>query len=103
MGIREPICHSDFYFNTGKDQPGCIFFKAVCSHIRAVDFYTESLTNPEAFYGKRCASLEGAMMGNCDEESGAFVNADENEVKKLEGIFDVKTGDKSPYGRGRSD
>lgn len=102
FGIREPICHVDFYVNSGSNQPGCAEgVKSVpCSHARVIDIYHESLENPKAFYGNRCQDLESALNQNCTGEPGAFINDPENEVNNLSGIFHVTTNAQSPFGKG---
>lgn len=40
-GIGQPIGHSDFFPNGGSVQSGCI--TTSCSHLRAVDFYSEKI------------------------------------------------------------
>lgn len=105
FGIREPICHADFYFNGGANQPGCavalIFDSVLCSHSRAVEIFIESLMSPDSFYGNRCESLTSALNKNCNEQPGAYLNNPSNEAEKLSGIFHVRTNAASPYGQGR--
>lgn len=104
FGIREPICHVDFYVNGGANQPGCeivfLFDSVLCSHSRAVHVYIESLSFPGAFYGDRCESLDNALNKDCKGKIGAFINNPNNKAKKVSGIFHVHTNAESPFGRG---
>lgn len=105
FGIREPICHVDFYVNGGANQPGCSNMFAlnsvVCSHYRAVEVFSESLGNPFAFYGRRCNSLDEALRKDCIGEPGAYLNSQRNENERLTGIFHFFTNPSSPFGQGK--
>jgi pimeloyl-ACP methyl ester carboxylesterase len=93
LGIKEPICQVDVYFNSGAKQPGCYtsfgLSSTLCSHIKAIDFYTEATSNPKAFYGQQCPDLNSALSMNCKGEPGVFVGDPENGVKRPSGIFHV--------------
>lgn len=107
FGIREPICQTDFYINSGSKQPGCKITEGIdfapCSHLRVIDIYIESLGNPKGFYGDRCPDLDGALNMNCNERPGAFINDPENESKNISGIFQVITSAQTPFAQGRVD
>jgi hypothetical protein len=106
LGIRAPLCQADFFINKGSQQPGCRnMFKLdspVCSHYRALHYFSEALHNPKAFYGKGCESFEDVLGGSCEKEPGAFAYNDENAKRKLYGIFSVETNSEDPFGRGQS-
>lgn len=105
LGIRAPICKVDFFINKAIGQPGCtnIFGvdNIVCSHNRVVFIAIEAMKNPKNFYGKSCDSYENALKGNCNDEPGAFVLDEDNELKNRSGIFHVITNAKEPFGRGK--
>lgn len=80
LGLYEPIGHLDFYPNGGSNQPGCDqkFFKRKdgtfissmyqfisCSHVRAVDFFIESINPKCPFTAIACESYEKFLAGEC--------------------------------------
>lgn len=105
FGIRDPICHADFYINSGANQPGCKTFLGtdfvVCSHARVIEIYIEALHKPNGFYGFACENLDDAINMNCTGDPGAFINNEANAMNKLIGIFHVTTNGKPPYSQGR--
>lgn len=104
VGIRDPICHADFYINKGSHQPNCgTILDLLCSHARVVEIYAEALTNPKAFYGYRCESLDQALSGNCNNPLGVFINGNETVNRKTSGIFHVETNGEPSYGRGKQE
>jgi Lipase len=105
FGIRAKVCQTDFFVNGGSKQPGCINYfgidNVVCSHQRAVIYYTEALHKPNSFYGDRCDQVEDALTGSCSKNSGAFMGNEGNADAKLSGIYYVETNLEPPYGRGK--
>lgn len=102
FGIREPICHVDFYVNGGRHQPGCEingFDNVMCSHGRAVEVFKDSLVKPKSYFGFKCTSLKNTENENCNGKPGAFINDKSNEAD-VRGIFQVTTNRKAPFGRG---
>lgn len=102
FGIRDPICHVDFYVNGGRHQPGCKINgidNVACSHGRAVEVFIDSLAKPKSYYGNKCTSLKNAEEKNCSGKPGAFVNDKINEAE-VRGIFQVTTNLQAPFGRG---
>lgn len=84
--------HSDYYFNMGFKQPGCIF--NICDHMRATYIF-EASTNPKnAFVGVHCDNDFSALFDNCNtaltDRVGIFSNFSR-------GRFYVKTTDCYPY------
>ena len=96
-GIRQPIAHMDFFFNTGDQQPGCFGagIMDVCSHFRAMYFYNEEVRKPKSFWGKRCANAGEALVGQCLGEPGTYISQ-----QSVNGIFHIKTHAFAPFGIG---
>ncbi|CAO1423806.1 unnamed protein product [Diamesa tonsa] len=96
-GIRAPIAHMDFFFNTGDKQLGCFEggMMDVCSHFRAIYFYIEEVRKPKSFWGKRCSSIGEALIGQCFGEPGSYIGE-----QSVNGIFHIRTNAISPFGIG---
>lgn len=91
LGIDATIGHLDFYPNGGVKQPGCdvastinvlghiksreqFFHTIACNHFRAVQYFTESLSNSSCkFTAYPCESMQALEMGVCNSkcEGGA--------------------------------
>ncbi|XP_078600321.1 pancreatic triacylglycerol lipase-like [Branchiostoma floridae x Branchiostoma japonicum] len=67
LGKLKPIGHVDFYPNEGWLQPGCKL-RPGCSHGRAPEFYTESISSGCQFPAYRCPDWETFFRnrGQCD-------------------------------------
>ncbi|CAF1000935.1 unnamed protein product [Brachionus calyciflorus] len=86
LGLSQPIGHSDFYPNGGKNQPNCpansdkllsgIFNIAIldyegmeeslgCSHMAAVNFFIDSILNKCKYTAFKCKSLEDFENAKC--------------------------------------
>lgn len=65
--------HVDFYANGGYTQPGC-HGNARCNHLRAPEYYAESINSEIGFWGFECASWFTYALGFChgsnDDEAG---------------------------------
>lgn len=60
-GVLVPSGHADYYANGGLNQPGCYEQTALspgsCNHIRAPEYYAESIYSDKGFWGFRCGNL----------------------------------------------
>jgi hypothetical protein len=61
--------HVDFYANGGYSQKGC-HGNARCNHIRAADYYGESINSEVGFWGFECDSWLTYALGLCRGGSG---------------------------------
>ena len=114
FGIRDPICHSDFYMNKGLHQPGCVSKNGVdnviCSHIRAVEIFIEALDNPKAFHGFNCAqnysnedqNQKSINLDQCKSSPDVYINSDKNN-EVIAKVLNIPTNDRSPFGRGHQE
>ncbi|KAH8352379.1 hypothetical protein KR084_003811, partial [Drosophila pseudotakahashii] len=85
LGLLEAVGHVDFYLNMGVEQPNCgpinqskSFYLTsnsltfcfpvethFCYHNRAADYYAESITTPDGFYGFYCPNYKSFATGAC--------------------------------------
>ncbi|XP_050534680.1 pancreatic triacylglycerol lipase-like isoform X1 [Daktulosphaira vitifoliae] len=83
LGMSQPIGHLDFYPNGGENQPGCdqgmmnyinsengSFYQGMrrflaCNHVRAHEFFTESIKPSCNFIAIECDSYEDFLKGEC--------------------------------------
>ncbi|XP_043197105.1 pancreatic triacylglycerol lipase-like isoform X1 [Amphibalanus amphitrite] len=83
LGLHQPIGHMDFFPNGGKKQPGCgtSVLDAIkkeegsliyglrrfigCNHLRAYEFFTESINSDCPFLAIECNSYEQFAAGEC--------------------------------------
>lgn len=81
LGVSQPVGHIDFYPNGGQLMPGCSANKGrpsdldaiwegtkkfdACNHIRAYQYYSDSIVTPEGFVGFPCSDMDSFAVGNC--------------------------------------
>ncbi|KAG8429241.1 hypothetical protein GDO86_017960, partial [Hymenochirus boettgeri] len=82
FGMSQVIGHLDFFPNGGVDMPGCpenveipnvtvdeiwngIVNFVTCNHMRAIKYYTDSITNSNAFVSYPCANWDTYKAGLC--------------------------------------
>ncbi|KZS04452.1 Pancreatic lipase-related 2-like protein [Daphnia magna] len=68
-----PIGHIDFFPNGGLVQPGCEGVTTCCSHCRAVDYFTESITSEVGFRAVRCDSWDTFLSGACNQNESVLM------------------------------
>lgn len=69
----------------------------LCSHKRAYEFFTESLSNPDGFVSTLCGSYENYKNGICD--SNFKVSLGGKEVDSLVGDYYLDTNAKAPFSK----
>ena len=105
LGMWQPCGHLDFYPNGGKVMEGCqggipgalmeesgnlayAFRRLIgCNHIRAYEYFTESINSKCPFMAVECSSWEEFMEGQCNGCTG--------QTKQLEAIQAMSSIDKS--------
>lgn len=118
LGVSEPIGHVDFYPNGGEKMPGCSANKGKptdldamwqgtmkfdgCNHVRAYQFYTESIVKPQGFIGYPCAdknSFEDEKCFPCAEDKCPQMGHYSYKLPADGGKYYLTTGESTPYGR----
>ncbi|XP_034537871.1 inactive pancreatic lipase-related protein 1-like [Notolabrus celidotus] len=81
LGMTEPVGHIDFYPNGGELMSGCssnrgkpsdldAFWEGskkfdTCNHVRAYQYYSESIVKPKGFVGFPCSDKDSFAKGKC--------------------------------------
>ncbi|CAF4904967.1 unnamed protein product [Pieris macdunnoughi] len=99
FGMSRAFGQVDFYVNGGEFQPGALpdpVCLAVCSHIKALEYYTHILQYPRSFIGVKCDSIQDARLSKC------FGNKERNLAGPLTdfskpGIYYLPTKLEYPY------
>jgi len=97
-GIGAPIGHVDYWPNGGSSQSGCL--TNTCSHLRAVDFYVESIAE-NRFHGLGCPAVDDISSRRCTIGPGEWMGGEElNFVKTGRGSFYLETNRNRPFAQG---
>lgn len=84
FGLKQALAHADYYPNGGHDQPGCSkgiidnirlegdLFNGgkqfiACNHLRAYDYFTESITTTCPFIAYHCTDYASFQQGKCTD------------------------------------
>ncbi|XP_054772596.2 pancreatic triacylglycerol lipase-like [Lytechinus pictus] len=107
LGLMDELGHQDFYPNGGTDMPNC-YFSILCDHMKAIDYYTESISNKTScrFRPTTCAPKwddykNDRRTRDCSDsdmdcpDMGYTASPDD-----VEGVFYLKTNKYSPFCRG---
>ncbi|XP_062571557.1 inactive pancreatic lipase-related protein 1-like [Saccostrea cucullata] len=115
FGIRTPNGHVDFYPNGGTRQPGCKrslwsniqnFFQGkmgkisssiACSHMRAIDFFTESINSSCEFKAYLCTSYLEFYSGKCKSCANGCNRMGFHADKNVHGKFYLQTNAAPPF------
>ncbi|XP_039996060.1 inactive pancreatic lipase-related protein 1-like isoform X1 [Xiphias gladius] len=122
LGMSQSVGHIDFYPNGGELMPGCSANKGsptnldafwegtmkfdACNHVRAYQYYSDSMVKPQGFVGFPCSDKDSFAAGKCfpcanDKCPLMGHNADKFTV--TDGISKTKyflnTGSSKPFGR----
>lgn len=63
FGFYYPFGGADFYPNGGAYQPSCGYYYGICSHLRSIKYFTDSLQTP--IYAYQCESFNAMKQGIC--------------------------------------
>ncbi|CAG5121725.1 unnamed protein product [Candidula unifasciata] len=119
LGTPTPSGHADFFPNGGNDQPGCggtlvseilksglvkgVADSVFCSHMRAVEFFNESINSPCPFLAFPCASeedFEAGLCQSCGVVACSRMGFHADKYKPPPGqkvIYYLKTGAQAPF------
>ncbi|XP_061819855.1 inactive pancreatic lipase-related protein 1-like [Nerophis lumbriciformis] len=122
LGMGQPIGHIDFYPNGGEVMPGCKTNKGTardldaiwegtkpydaCNHVRAYQYYMESVLKSQGFVGFPCSDADTFAAGKCfpcaqDKCPLMGRNADRIAVTNISSKtkYFLTTGSSAPFGR----
>ncbi|XP_050402129.1 inactive pancreatic lipase-related protein 1 [Patella vulgata] len=114
FGMAKAVGDADFYPNGGKDQPGCkntggIFLELLtgnfnklignvaCSHMRAIDLFTESINGGCTFNSFPCSSWSNFKNGQCTSCGSGCAVMGYHSKKQSRGSFYLRTSADEPY------
>ncbi|KAL4149292.1 hypothetical protein QTP88_003272 [Uroleucon formosanum] len=99
-GKISPLGHLDFYANNGIAQPGC-GTNTSCSHVRAVEYFAESISNKTQFLAVKCISYIMYKLKFCKtSETSPLIVMGEHVDRTQRGIYYFMTNSKPPYAQG---
>uniref|UniRef100_A0A3Q3JMD6 Triacylglycerol lipase n=1 Tax=Monopterus albus TaxID=43700 RepID=A0A3Q3JMD6_MONAL len=120
LGMSQPVGHIDFYPNGGTLMPGCSANNGypkdldaiwegtkkfdACNHIRAYQYYSESIAKPQGFVGFPCSDKDSFTAGHCFPCANSKCpqmgyHADKLPVTDGPSEYFLNTGSASPFGR----
>lgn len=123
FGMMQAVGHVDYFPNNGEDQPGCekgpvasivtessLYGGArsyvACNHLRAIDYYTESINSACPFHAFQCDNFDDFKSGLCMPCTGnhcGIMGYHSDRVKPSRGTTHVKyylkTGSSGPFCR----
>ncbi|XP_029687869.1 inactive pancreatic lipase-related protein 1-like [Takifugu rubripes] len=122
LGMSQSVGHIDFYPNGGQLMPGCSTNRGdpsdldaiwlgdkkfdACNHVRAYEYYIESLEKPQGFMGYPCPNKDSFADGKCfpcghtecplmGHRADRFTGTEDTSITK----YFLTTGSKAPFRR----
>ncbi|XP_058507925.1 inactive pancreatic lipase-related protein 1-like [Solea solea] len=122
LGMSQPMGHIDFYPNGGELMPGCSTNRGsasdldavwegtkkfdACNHVRAYQYYSESIVKAQGFVGFPCPNKDSFIDGKCfpcengncpvmGHKADRFTVTDDNSQTN----YFLNTGSAKPFGR----
>ncbi|XP_026209461.1 inactive pancreatic lipase-related protein 1-like isoform X1 [Anabas testudineus] len=122
LGMSQFVGHIDFFPNGGELMPGCSANKGkpsdiddiwqgtkkfdACNHVRAYQFYSESISKPQGFVGFPCSDQNSFAAGKCFPCANSqcpLMGHSADKFTVTDGISTTKyflnTGSSEPFGR----
>lgn len=100
-GFDQPLGDASFYPAFGNRQPGCgIDVTGNCSHLRAVEYFAESIITNTHFWSRQCEAYKNILMDEC-VAAGVDRKMGSEPVDTLaRGIYWCSTNSASPFATG---
>uniref|UniRef100_A0A3Q3W095 Triacylglycerol lipase n=1 Tax=Mola mola TaxID=94237 RepID=A0A3Q3W095_MOLML len=120
LGMSESVGHIDFYPNGGELMPGCSTNRGdssdldaiwegtksfdACNHVRAYQYYSESVAKPQGFVGYTCPNKDSFADGKCfpcAEHECPLMGHSADKFDVADGVskYFLNTGRSNPFGR----
>uniref|UniRef100_UPI0037E7B78E inactive pancreatic lipase-related protein 1-like n=1 Tax=Semicossyphus pulcher TaxID=241346 RepID=UPI0037E7B78E len=120
LGMTQSVGHVDFYPNGGELMPGCsanrgkpsdldAFWEGTkkfdaCNHVRAYQYYSESIVKPQGFVGFPCSDKDSFAAGKCFPcaDKCPLMGKSADKFTLIDGSSETKyflnTGKENPFG-----
>ncbi|VVC37247.1 Lipase/vitellogenin,Triacylglycerol lipase family,Lipase, N-terminal,Alpha/Beta hydrolase fold [Cinara cedri] len=99
-GKFAPLGHLDFYANNAIAQPGC-GTNTSCSHVRAVEYFAESIDAKIPFLAVKCISYIMYKLKFCKaSDTNSLIVMGEHVDKSQRGIYYFMTNSEPQYAQG---
>ncbi|KAL2735408.1 phospholipase A1 VesT102-like [Vespula squamosa] len=100
LGYFNSIGDVDFYPNGGIKQAGCLIdVGGTCSHLRAYQFFAESINSKVGFHARQCDSYWRYKLGLCNRKLSLIMGGHKKHLM-IKGIFYLDTNAFSPFAKG---
>ncbi|XP_022095919.1 pancreatic triacylglycerol lipase-like [Acanthaster planci] len=105
-GIYQPVGHVDIYPNYGTHMPGCVIWpnlmEAECGHLKAIDYFTDSINNDCSALAYPCTWQNGQEQGcKYSGQSGVsgvkFGYQADQTPSSLYGLYTMMTNENAPF------
>jgi pancreatic triacylglycerol lipase len=102
FGYPDPIGHADYFPNGGSNQPGCTILQIGCSHGRAHQYFTESISGTNKFESANCYHQDyykylpdRCLSNSIGEGRMGYYSNSNGDI----GLFYLTTNSNSPFSR----
>lgn len=104
IGIMDPICKLNFYFNLDFNQPQCSYFDLFCSHLQGVYYYSHTIRDGHNchFKAARCDSATAYRFNHCpcsSHKNCIQAGFHANKYAQYSGKFYLQTSPHAPFCR----